>query len=81
MISFESFLWIGIMVDIFRKLGHVPVWNERLNIFVSGSAMAYLTDYNSWLGMLFGPTLLLGSIFDIMSIISCGVVGAIMNEF
>ena len=72
---------MGIIVDIFKKVGHFPSWNERLNMFASGLAIACLTDCNSWFGMLFGPTLLLGSIFEIMSIISLVVVGVIINEF
>ena len=48
-------------------------------MFAKGIAIDFLVAWSNWFGMLLGPTLLLVSIAVIMSSISVGDVGLIIN--
>ena len=73
--SLESFLWIGIILHILRKSGHVLLRIDILNMFARGVAIDSFIDLISWFGMLFGPVLLAVSKLEMISIISVSLVG------
>ena len=79
-INLDSFSWIGITDEIFRKFGHLPSENDMLNKLERGMDIDSLMDFISCCGILLGPVLLLVSILDMMSWISIGQVGFIMKE-
>ena len=68
---------IGIIIEIFKNFGQVPLLNDLLNMLERGMDNDFLIDWRSELGILFGPQLLVVSNFDITSSISEGVVGLI----
>ena len=51
----ESFLWIGITLAIFKRVGKVPVVKERLHKSASCSEMSFLSIFKTLLGTLHGP--------------------------
>ena len=76
----ESFLWIGITLAVFKRVGKVPVVKERLNKSVSCSEMSFLSIFKTLLGILYGPVDLLISREEIIILISSLLVGERKNE-
>ena len=77
----DSFLWIGIILEILRIDGKHPDEKELLQILEIGVEIALLMSLTISFGILFGPVLLFVSNLDIISSISLDVVGLIKNEF
>ena len=66
----ESFLWIGITLAVFKRVGKVPAVKERLNQSVSCSEMSFLSTFKTLLGILNGPVDLLISRKERINLIS-----------
>ena len=55
----ETFLWIGITLAVFNRVGKVSVVEERLNKSSNCSEMLFLSIFKTLLGILYGPVDLL----------------------
>ena len=53
--NFDPFLWIGITMASLRQSGRVPVYIERLKIFLNGIEMSFLSKFEILTGILLGP--------------------------
>ena len=71
----ESFLWIGITLAVFKRVGKVPVVKERLNKSASCSEISFLSIFKTLLGILYGSVDLLISREERINIISSLLVG------
>ena len=47
---------------VFNRVGKLPIVNERLNKSASWSEMLFLSNFNTLVGILYGPVALLISI-------------------
>ena len=75
----ESFLWIGIILAVFKRVGKVPVVKERLNKSASCSEISFLSSFKTLLGILYGPVDLLISREERINWISSLLVGERKN--
>ena len=66
----ESFLWIGVTLEFFKRVGKVLVAKERLNKSASCSEISFLIIFKTLLGLLFGPVDLLISREERINLIS-----------
>ena len=80
-ISFESFLWIGVTLLIFKIDGKTPDENERLNNSVNWNEISLLSNLRTLVGMLFGPFAFSGLRDEIISDTSVLSVGDTKKEF
>ena len=76
----ESFLWIGITLLVFKRVGKVPIVKERLNKSASCPEMSFLSIFKTLLGLLYGPVDLLISREERKNLISSLLVGERKNE-
>ena len=75
----ESFLWIGITLAVFKRVGKVPVVKERLNKSASCSEISFLSIFKTLLGILYGPADLLTSREERINLISSFFAGERKN--
>ena len=75
----ESFLWIGITLAVFKRVGKVSVVKERLNKSASCSEISFLRIFKTLLGILYGPVDLLISREERINLISSLLVGERKN--
>ena len=75
----ETFIWIGITVAVFKRVGKVSVVKERLNKSGSCSEMRFLSIFKTLFGMLYGPVDLLISREERMNLISSLLVGEMLK--
>ena len=73
----ESFLWIGITLAVFKRVGKVPVVKERLNKSASCSEISFLSIFK--IAILHGPVDLLTSREERINLISSLLVGERKN--
>ena len=64
------FLEVGITLANFNCVGYIPVENDRLMISCKGCHKLFLINFNTSVGMLFGPDVLLLSKESIINTIS-----------
>ena len=65
---------------VFNRVGKLPVINKRLNKSASWSEMLFLSNFNTLLGILYGPVALLISSGERISLISSLFVGGRKKE-
>ena len=58
------------ILAVFNRVGKLPVVNERLNKSASWSEMSFLSNFNTLVGILYGPVALLISSDERISLIS-----------
>ena len=67
------------ILAVFNRVGKLPVVNERLNKSASWSEMSFLSNFNTLVGILYGPVALLISSDERISLISSLSVGERKN--
>ena len=75
----ESFLWIGLTLAVFKRVGKVPVVKERLNKSASCSEISFLSIFNTLLEILYDPVDLLISREERINLVSSFLVGERKN--
>ena len=61
---------MGITLAVFRGVGYIPEEKERLKISTSCVEISFFSDFNTLVGILFGPEDLLSLSEDIMEMTS-----------
>ena len=77
----EFFLWTGITLAVFKRVGKVPVVKERLNKSASSSEISFFSIFKTLLGILYGPVDLLISREDRINLISSLLVSERKNVY
>ena len=78
--SFESFLWIGITLAIFKESGKTPVMKDNLNICARCWDISFWVSLSILSGILLGPVDLLLFREEIIASISALDVGVVVKE-
>ena len=67
-------------LEVFNRVGKLPVINERKNKSAAWSEMSFLSNFNTLVGILYGPVVLLISSDERISLISSLSVGERKKE-
>ena len=70
----------GMTLAVFNRVGKLPVVNERVDKSASWSEMLFLSNFNTLVGILYGPVALLISNYERISLISSLSVGERKKE-
>ena len=79
--NFDSFLWLRLTLAVFNRVGKLPFVNKRLNKSASWSEISFLSNFNTLVGILYGPVALLISCDERISLIVSFSVGERKKKF